>query len=219
MKMGITFGTTSNNVIRAEILAAILLSFPLFAFEFQHVLDKSHESILHSPMSNITSLKMGFFCGIPYEDCLCSVQSKKGGPMKDCLTDNYLLRCRIFTLVSFVIQICLLRDLSSFHGKYAGFLVYTLWITFVFIFVIITNGIYQNSCFHRNISGVLCVTDMLLFGGLAYDIVTSEDIDRASRANHYNNSNSQNVEEAEEQEQGQEGGDDPIFLARSTLIQ
>ena len=198
MKIGITFGTTSDNVIRAIILAAILLSFTLFAFEFQNALDKSHEAILHSPMSNITSLKMGFFCGIPYGDCLCSVQSKKGEPLKDCLTDKYLLKSRLFILVSFMIQICLLRDLFSFHGEYAGFVVNTLWITYVFIFVIITNSIYQNSCFHRNISGVLCATDMLLFGGLTYDVVTNEDIDRASRAIRYNNSNSQNVEQEQE---------------------
>jgi hypothetical protein len=39
---------------------------------------------------------MGIFCGIPYEDCLCSVQSNKNEHSEDCLTDDFLEGSRIF---------------------------------------------------------------------------------------------------------------------------
>jgi hypothetical protein len=195
--MKIKFGTTSNNVFRAEFLSCVLICFTLIAFEHRRLLDNAHDAILHSPISNVTSFKMGIFCGIPYEDCLCSVQSNKNEHSEDCLTDDFLMGSRSFVLISYILQVCLLRDLISFNGKYARFLVNILWITSVFIFIIIANGIYQGSCFQRLVSGILGCSDILLFGGVAYDVATSTDFDRSSR-NSQNSSNNQLVEEIDD---------------------
>ncbi|CAF2079882.1 unnamed protein product [Rotaria magnacalcarata] len=199
--MQIKFGTTSSNGIRSGLFASILFGFAYFTLEFQNLLDNSHGSILRSPMFNATSFKIGFFCGIPYDDCRCSVQSERNEHFEYCLTDNFLLGSRILPLVSFVIQIWVIRDLFSFSGQYVSFLVYVLWITSVFLFGIIANGIYQNSCFHRYINGFFCCTDIIMFSLVSYDVAISKDINRSSCNNH-NISNDSILEEID---------DDPIF--------
>jgi hypothetical protein len=199
--MKIKFGTTSNNINRASFFACILVACTFVALGTRNVLDQSHESILRSPVTNVTSINEGFFCGIPYDDCLCSVQSKKNEFVKYCLTDNFLVGSRISILVSFVIQICLIRELFALSGKYARFFICVLWITSVFLFVIIANGIYRDSCFHRYISCFLYCTGALLFLPVFYDVFNSKDIDRSPR-NNYNNFSDSELEEID---------DDPIF--------
>lgn len=188
--MQINFGTTSNNGIRSGIFACTLFSFAYFTLESQNLLDKSHESILRSPMTNVTSFKIGFFCGIPYDDCRCSVQSKKNEHFEYCLTDNFLMGSRILPLVSLAVQIWVIRGLLSFSGKYSRFLVYVLWITAAFLFVIIANGIYRNGCFHRYINGIFSCTDILMFSLVCYDVAISKAIDRSPRNNHNISNNS-----------------------------
>jgi len=192
--MKIKFGTTLDNVIRAELLSIVLFFFSgCLYFKIQDGLDKSHRSFLRSRAPNVTSVNIHFFCGIPYDDCLCSVQSTTNKHLKYCLTDNFLMGSRIFPLVSFVLQICLIQHLFSFNGKHVRIIVYVLWITSVFIFIIIANGIYRSSCFHRYINGIFCCINMLLFLFMFLDLLNYKNIDRCSR-NDLNTVNDQILE-------------------------
>jgi len=133
-------------------------------------------------MLNITSLDIRLFCEMSFDDSLCSVQSTKTKQSKYCLTDNFLFGSRIFLLVSFVLQIFLIHDLFSFSGKYVRFIVYGLWIVAVFIVIIIANGIYRDSCFHRFINGLFCLIDMLLFFLMFCDVAYNYGNDRRSHS-------------------------------------
>lgn len=201
--MQIKFGAMQKHGFRSGLFAGILFLFAYLTFESQNRLDNSHESIFHSPMFNATSFKIGFFCGIPYDDCRCSVQSKKNEHFEYCLTDNFLMGSRILPLLSFAVQVWVIRDLFSFSGKYVHFLVYILWITSAFFFVIIANGIYSNGCFHRYINAFLCCTDILVFSLMCYDVANSKDIDRSPRNDH-NISNDSILDEIDDDY-------DPIF--------
>jgi hypothetical protein len=87
-----------------------------------------------------------------------------------------------------MMQICVLRKLFSLTGKYARFFVYILWIVCVLIFIIITYGIDQSSCFHSYTSLFLFGTGLFLFiavihsleysrprGGFSRDISTTRN--------------------------------------------
>jgi hypothetical protein len=183
--MKIKFGTTSNNLSRAALIGQILgIGFSCCALQIQYVLDNAHESHLHSSMSNVTAIQMGLFCGISYDDCRCSVQSTKDEHLKNCLTDSFLLGARIFPLVSFILQICLIRDLFTFIGSHTRFVINSLGIIAVFIFVIIADGIYRSSCFHRYINGLLCATGGVLFILSFFDLLSYRDKGRSSHDDH-----------------------------------
>ena len=131
-------------------------------------------------MSNVTATQLGFDCEIPYEECLCSVQSTKNISLENCLTDRFLLGHRISLLFSFIIQICYIREMFTFSGKYSRSIVKSLWIATVFIFAIIASGIYRSSCFHRRLNSFLCATGEILFLVIVLDILRLEGAFRSS---------------------------------------
>jgi hypothetical protein len=179
--MKIKFGTTLDNVYRAMIVSTILFSFVYLTCLIHNKLDDAQKELYHSRMLNITSLNIRLFCEMSFDDCLCSVQSTKTKQSKYCLTDNFLFGSRIFLLVSFVLQIFVIHDLFSFSGKYVRFIVYGLWIVAVFIVIIIANGIYRDSCFHRFINTLFCLINILLFFLMFCDVAYNYDNDRLSR--------------------------------------
>jgi hypothetical protein len=174
--MKIKFGTTPNNATRAAFVGLTLLIICHVCFtRIYDILDNAHEALLQSSMSNLTSIKIRLPCDIPYDNCRCSVQLAKNVFLKDCLTDDFLLRSRIFPLVSFILQVCLIRDLFTFSGKYTHFVIYILWTTAVFIFVIISNGIYGSSCFHRRAMLLLQCTGGILFILSIHDLIRQNE--------------------------------------------
>jgi hypothetical protein len=179
--MKIKFGTTLDNVYRAMIVSTILFLFVYLSYLIHNKLDDAQEELYHSRMLNITSLDIRLFCEMSFDDSLCSVQSTKTKQSKYCLTDNFLFGSRIFLLVSFVLQIFVIHDLFSFSGKYVRFIVYGLWIVAVFIVIIIANGIYRDSCFHRFINRLFCFIDLLLFSLMFCDVAYNYDNGRLSR--------------------------------------
>ena len=128
-------------------------------------------------MSNVTATQLGFDCEIPYEECLCSVQSTKNISLENCLTDHILSGHRISLLFSFIVQVCYIREMFTFSGKYSRFIVKSLWTTTVFIFAIIANGIYhRSSCFHRRLNGLLFSTGGTLFLLIIHDLIRLREI-------------------------------------------
>ena len=136
----------------------------------QFTLDKSHRMLMELSTSNVTTSWFELLCGLPYEECLCSVQSTKNISLKDCITDRFLLGSRICPLLSFILQIILIQEVFTITGKYSRFLVKSLWISAVFIFIFIANGIYRSSCFHREISFLVSAVGGLSFLLIVFDL-------------------------------------------------
>ena len=132
-------------------------------------------------MWNATATQLGFNCGIPYDECLCSVQSTKNISLENCLTDRFLSGHRISLLLSFIVQVCYIREMFTFIGKYSRFIVRSLWIATVLIFAIIANGIYhRSSCFHSRLNTFLFATGEILFLVIFLDILRLENIRSSS---------------------------------------
>ena len=185
--MKVKFGVSSNrskafNAVYAFVSPAVALFW--CTFHMQLTLDDSHEALMRSSTSNVPSTWLGLFCGTPYDECLCSVQSTKNISLDGCVTDHFLLGSRICPLLSFILQIWLIRELFTITGKHSRFLVKSLWICAVFTFTVIANGIYRSSCFHRGISFFIYPAGGILFLLVVHDMRNNRFIVRSSSNNH-----------------------------------
>lgn len=182
IKFGIPLAIES---FRASIFVSIIFNSTIFLYaSFQKTIDDAYESVLRSRTPNLTLSTVDLLCGIPYEDCLCSIQSTKHEQLKNCLTHYYLLGSPIYLQALLILQIFTIRELFSVNGKYSRILVWVLWIISVFIFVFITNGIYRDNCFYYNVNTFLHGTGILLFLGVAFDIFFLGGGRRFSHNNH-----------------------------------
>jgi hypothetical protein len=179
--MKIQFGTTLDNVNRAMFVGFVLFMFVIPSYLIHYKLDDAQDELNRSHALNITPLDIRLFCKMSFDDSLCSAQLTKIKQSKYCLTDNFLFGSRMFIIISFVLYIVIIHDLFSFSGKYVHFIVFGLWIASAFIIIIITNGIYQDSCFHLIINRIFCPIDMILFSLMSYDIAHYSDRDRLAR--------------------------------------
>jgi hypothetical protein len=158
--MRIQYGTllTSYHACKAFILGFLIFLIGFFNGCLQNLLGKSEKLILQSRKINVTERLDFYYCDLPYDDCLCSVLSNKSDTSDGCITYFQLVGSRILPLVSFLLQIYLIRELFSFSAGRPRVIIYALWITSIFIFIGMTISIYWNSCYQAYISGSLLVT-------------------------------------------------------------
>jgi hypothetical protein len=172
--MKIRFGTTTPDgwcrpmLFFFSGLAVLVLSIVLLQPS-----NECHKSSVHSQMSNLTSsIDDNTFRRLHYEKCLCSVLSNKTENSENCITDIELQCSRILPLVSFVLQICLLRAVFTLSADFNRKLIYIAWIAALFTFIGLAIGIYWSSCYQFYITvvliwprlplGLLAVHDMTL---------------------------------------------------------
>ena len=167
--MRIHFGININYEMRTTYYACALLISILTQLDYLHNLDRSHESVLKLRMPNVTSDETKLYCGIPYDDCRCSVVS-----VKYCLTHTQLKFSRIVPLVLFILQIYLAQELFSLSGDHKHLLICALWITSMFVFIGIVALIYRNSCCYVDTVRTLCCTGYLLFGSFGYALAAKK---------------------------------------------
>ena len=152
----------------------IFSSFAVFLFCYtisvRFTFQNSYRVLMELSSSNVTTSWCGLCCGLPYEECLCSVQSTKNISLEDCVDDRLLLGSRICPLLSFILQILIIREVFTITGKYSRFLVKSLWISAVFIFIFIANGIYRSSCLHRAINFFVPAAGGIWFPLLIFDL-------------------------------------------------
>ena len=149
----------------------------------QLILDESYDVLMKLSTSNVTASWFKLYCGMPYEECLCSVQATKNISLEDCVTDRFLLGSRICPLLSVILQISIIREVFTITGKYSRFLVETLWIDAVFIFIFIANGIYRSSCLHRAISVFVHAAGGILLLLIVFDLRDDRYTDYPSSIN------------------------------------
>jgi hypothetical protein len=180
--MKIRFGTNWTHILRTQLLAVTFMVSASVSLFIRDVLDEAHTELLDSRVPNTTASRSAYSCGIPYEECRCSDQAKQNVHLEHCLTDDFLLRSRIFIIVSFVLQCVLAEDLFSVEGKYARCVISALWTTALFTSIAVPVGIHWSSCFHRLISAIFCCTGLLLFCLVVYEVVREDEMHRASHS-------------------------------------
>jgi hypothetical protein len=163
--MKIQFGTkrTPIDVFHTLVLGCVLFAIVWFNANLQYRLGESQESIVDSRGLNVTHISIYSYCELPYNDCLCTVLSNRSNTSEKCITNVQLVGSRILPLITFWLQIYLVRALFSLHTAHRRVIIYALWITSIFIFIIMTISIYWSSCFQVHITFILYCTGALLW--------------------------------------------------------
>jgi hypothetical protein len=137
---------------RQLFLAFAIFGVCWFNVDLHRILGECEKAILQSRGLNVTDTSPLLYCQLPFDECLCSVLSNKSHTSEKCVTKIQLISSRILPLISFVLEICLVREFFSLNGDYRRVIIYVLWIASIFIFVGMTIGIYWSSCYH------VCIT-------------------------------------------------------------
>jgi hypothetical protein len=163
--MKIHFGTTldSSHTSGAVALGCVIFAINCANAYIHSFLDESVKSMVHSRGLNVTHTRTMFNCDLSYEDCLCSVSLNKFNTSENCITHDELVMNRLLPLVSFFLQIYLVRELFSLSADRPHVFIYALWIASIFIFTSMTISIYWSSCYHAYIIFALFLTGGSLF--------------------------------------------------------
>jgi hypothetical protein len=175
--MKIKYGTTltSYHMLRAFFLGCVVFAIVWFNLSLQNLLGESQESILRSRGLNVTHTSTILYCDLPYDDCLCSVLLNKSDTSQNCITYVQLVESRILPLVSFFLQIFLVRELFSLSADRHRVFIYALWIASIFTFIGMTICIYWSSCYHVYITVTMYWTGASLCFLSVYNVLVNGD--------------------------------------------
>jgi len=161
--MKIRFGTTDSKEARALFLGLFIFMVGLCCWYFQWLIRSSHDLILSSRLSNVTSTKVNQYCGLPYDDYRCSVLSITPNISQYCLNDAQITGARLLPLLLYVLELCVIHELFSLDENCIRFFLYALGITSVFTFSVIIILIYHNTCAQLYVTGFLFLMSGILF--------------------------------------------------------
>jgi len=136
---------------------------------------ETEKSILDSRGLNVTHFTALLYCELPYDDCLCPVLLNKSDNSEKCITYVQLIGSRILTLVSFILQIYLVRKLFSLNSDCSRVFIYALSIVSIFTFIGMTISIYWSSCYHVSITYTLLLTGTSLWLLSFYSLSSTAD--------------------------------------------
>jgi len=183
--MKIHYGTilTTYYVFGAMLLGCVVFAIGCFNMYLQRLLGESEESILHSRGLNVTRGSEILYCFLPYDDCLCSVLSNKSNASENCITYDQLVGSRILPLVSFFLQIFLVRELFSLSGDHRIVAIFVLWIASILTFLGMIISIFWSSCYQAHISFTLFVTGEVWCGLSFHNMLYNAERIPSSRDN------------------------------------
>jgi hypothetical protein len=171
IKIKFRFGTNGYADKRAIILALIILFIPLVVIYLENLFQSSRESNSPSCIPNGTLSSVFLKCSIPYEKYRCSVLSNRSDNSIKCITDVQAMIGHILPLVSYLLQLYLIREFFSFADIYNYNLTEIYWIPFFVIFVIIAIAVHGSSCLHFYTCIIICSTGVCLSGCVFYQLV------------------------------------------------
>jgi hypothetical protein len=163
--MKIHFGTplTDYHTTGAFLWGCAIFAIGWFNSHLQVSFGEAEESVLRSRGLNVTTHTAPmFYCDLPYDDCRCLVLLNKSENSEKCITDIQLVGSRILPLVSFFLQIFLVRELFPFSADCPRVISCALWTTSLLIFIGMTISIYWSSCYHAHITFTLLSTGVVL---------------------------------------------------------
>jgi len=164
----VRLGINPDNGLRIIVLGYSLIGISMFSMHHLDTLQTSRESLIHSRMP--TAEVGGLFesCSTPYDDNRCSVQLISNNHSENCLTDIEAMTGHILPLVSFVMQVCLIRELFVLRGNYSHILVNILWLVSLFTFIIVIVAAHGSTCYNVYAIGITFLTGCLLGGYVGY---------------------------------------------------
>jgi hypothetical protein len=116
------------------------------------------------------------FCrDLRYDEGLCPVLSNKTHTSEECIINDDLELSRIYSLISFLLQIFLVWEFFSLSGNHRCIIVYTLWIVAILTFIGMTISIYWNRCYHPYISLTLFLTGGTLCYLSFHNVIVDSD--------------------------------------------
>ncbi len=143
-------------------LASVVFGVCWFTADLHGHFGESVKAILHSRGLNVTNTSPLLYCQLPFDECLCSVLSNESHTSKNCITETQLISSRILPLISFILEVCLIREFFSLSGNHRLVIISVLWIVSIFVFVGMTIVIYWNSCYHVCITLIVTAISMFL---------------------------------------------------------
>ena len=162
----ITFSINGLNAHLALYYAIGTIGLVLIQIDFKTMLNNSQASVYRFQMPNVSDVRFNTYCDTSYNDCRCTVALTK-----HCLSNTQIKVTRILPLVSFLLQLCLVRELFSLDGNYKDFFIFLLRITCVFTFITILVIVYQKPCYYNLLSTILRCSGLQLFLIFAFVIM------------------------------------------------
>jgi hypothetical protein len=135
--MKIQYGTPSTLCYALSIFlfGAVVFAIGYLNVYLQRLRGETEESILLSRKLNLTNTPKVFHCNLRCDDCLCSVLLNKSNSSENCIIDSQIVASRILLLISFFLQIFLVRELFSLIADHRHIIIYALWIVSFFTVV------------------------------------------------------------------------------------
>jgi hypothetical protein len=158
--MKIQFGTalTPFRTGNAFFWGCFIFALSWFNVYLQSLFGESEKATLLLRGLNVTNRSPIFYCDLPYEDCLCPVLLNKSDISQNCITHDELVVSRVLPLVSFLLQISLVRELFSLSADHRRIIICALWIASVFAYIGMIISISWSSCYHAYITSTLLLT-------------------------------------------------------------
>jgi hypothetical protein len=160
--MKIRFGTPDNGKSPAIVLGFLALTIAFPCWFLQARLKWTHDLIINSRPSNVTSTIFNVSCGLPYNDYHCSALLKTSNASKSCLNDAEIASICVLPLVSFVLQLITIYELFTLTEVRWQFSIHSLGIASALTFGVITLLFYHDSCALLFPTGVLFFTSTIL---------------------------------------------------------
>jgi hypothetical protein len=178
--MKIRFGTPDNGESPAIASGFIALIIGFGCCHVQTRLKWTHELIISSRQSNVTSTIFNLSCGLPYNDYHCSALSTTPNASNSCLNNVEITSIRVLPLVSFVLQLITIYELFTLVEVRWRFYVHSLGISSGLTFGVITLLFYHDSCAPTFTTFILFLTSWILFMLAFRDLHTHNERRRAA---------------------------------------
>ena len=173
VKMKFQFGANGYTDRRTFSLAIILFFISIFMVHLRNLFLSSRVSISPSAKSHKILPNVLFQCNTPYDQLRCSVSSNKtNSPMK-CIADGEAMIGHILPLVSYALQLYLIREFFSFTGNYNHTLTEPYEVMVFVIFIMIATAVHESSCSHFYTCVFISTTGICLSGFIFYQFFDS----------------------------------------------
>jgi hypothetical protein len=175
MKIQFRTNTSLKDACYTFLFSCVVYAISFFNTHLQSLFGNAEESILSSRGLNVKHISPLLYCELPYDDCLCTVLLNKSDNSEKCFTDIQLMGSRILPIVSFFLQIYLVRKLISLNSNHCRVIIYTLSIVSIFTCIGMTICIFWSSCYHVSITFTLLLTSSILWILSFYNMLVSEE--------------------------------------------
>lgn len=170
IKIKFQFGKNGYADQRVLILTLIVTSTSLMMIHLLNLFQNSRESIFSSFKPDETFSSMFLQCSIPYDGCRCSVLSNRTDNSIKCITDVEAMTGHVLPLVSYALQLYLIREFFSFKGSYGFIFTDIFRITAFGSFALIATTVQGSSCSHFYTCMIICSIGICLSGFIFYQL-------------------------------------------------